>query len=70
MAYETIINVSKRVKDVVVIGIAGVVAVVGANVVGLTEQCPDATVTILGVTVGIKVVLDFVANWNKHKNDP
>ncbi len=70
MTYSNAINFGKRLKDLIVIGVAGAIAVAGANLTGIVEQCPEVTVTIVGSTIGLKILLDLVSNWQKHKNDP
>lgn len=69
MVYSNIINFGKRLKDLIVIGVAGTLAVAGANVAGIVEQCPEVTITIVGSTIGLKLLLDLASNWQKHKND-
>ena len=64
--YSVAIGASKSAKDFIVTGIAALVALAGANALGLANQCPDATVTVLGVTVTLKALLQFWNNYRKN----
>ena len=61
------IGAYKGVADFVAAGTAAVIAMVGVNALGLVNQCPEATVTILGVTITLKALLQFLNNYRKHR---
>lgn len=59
------IAIGKVVKDVLFGGVAVGVLFFSQ----IDAQCPGASLTAGGAVISIKVVLDFLANIYKHKDD-
>ena len=64
--YSVVKGLWKSIKDGVMLAVAASAAVIGANAVGLVEQCPEATVTIFGATIGLKAAMQFLNNYRKN----
>ncbi len=64
--YSKLTGLRKSVTDALMLAVAAGVAIIGANAVGLANQCPDATMTVLGATVTLKAIMQFANNYRKN----
>ena len=66
LPYSATTGVWKSIKDGVVtliaLGLGGAVA----TAVQVEAQCPELTLTAMGVSVGIKVIVQFLNNYRKN----
>ena len=69
MNYSAGYGIWKSIKDLAAVAVAAGIAIVGTNAAGIANQCPDATVTILGTTIALKAIMQFVNNWRKNKDN-
>jgi len=65
--FDGVIGGYKTIADFVAAGAAALIALAGANALGIVNQCPEATVTILGITITIKALLQLLNNYRKHR---
>jgi hypothetical protein len=56
----------KTLKDAAAFVVAGAGAVIATNAIGIANQCPDATITVFGVTIGLKALIQFANNYRKN----
>lgn len=66
--YSVFIGAWKSVKDLAMAAVAAGIAIVFTNLTGLANQCPDATVTVVGVTISLKALMNFINNYRKNKD--
>lgn len=64
--YSPIIGASKSIKDGIMLAVAAAAAIIGTNAIGIANQCPDATITVLGATVTLKAIMQFLNNYRKN----
>ncbi len=64
--YDAAYGFWKSVKDWAMNAVAAGCAIAWMNFVGLAQQCPDAVVSVAGVTITLKALLNFINNYRKH----
>ncbi len=66
--YDVGYGIWKSVKDWFMSAVAAVGTIAWMNFTGLAQQCPDAVVSVAGVTITLKALLNFINNYRKHKD--
>ena len=66
--YEATYGAYKSLKDWLM-GIGAIIlAVAGANAIGIVQQCPEAVLTFAGSAITLKALLNFINNYRKHNS--